>query len=83
MWHPLQALTTVLIALSAAAALPDLAAAIAPRPLRMSGLVDGLNRAVAAERLVEGRVLDAEGKVTYTGSGAGQDIEAAVLTGLE
>ena len=28
-------------------------------------------------------VLDAEGKVTYTGSGAGQDIEAAVLTGLE
>jgi len=28
-------------------------------------------------------VLNAEGKVTYTGSGAGQDIEAAVLTGLE
>ena len=27
-------------------------------------------------------VLDAEGLVTYTGSGAGQDIEAAVLTGL-
>ncbi len=27
-------------------------------------------------------VLDAEGRVTYTGSGAGQDIEAAVLTGL-
>ena len=27
-------------------------------------------------------VLDAEGTVTYTGSGAGQDIEAAVLTGL-
>ncbi len=28
-------------------------------------------------------VLDAEGKVTYTGSGAGQNIEAAVLTALE
>ena len=28
-------------------------------------------------------VLDAEGKVTYTGSGAGQDIEAALRTGLE
>ena len=28
-------------------------------------------------------VLDAEGTVVYTGSGAGQDIEAAVLTGLE
>ncbi len=27
-------------------------------------------------------VLDAEGAVTYTGSGAGQDIEAALLTGL-
>ena len=27
-------------------------------------------------------VLDAEGRVTYTGSGANQDIEAAVLTGL-
>ena len=27
-------------------------------------------------------VLDAEGTVTYTGSGAGQDIEAAVRTGL-
>ena len=27
-------------------------------------------------------VLDAEGTVTYTGSGAGQDIEAAVLTGI-
>ncbi len=27
-------------------------------------------------------VLDAEGTVTYTGTGAGQDIEAAVLTGL-
>ena len=27
-------------------------------------------------------VLDAEGRVTYTGSGAGQDIEAAVLTAL-
>jgi len=27
-------------------------------------------------------VLDAQGRVTYTGSGAGQDIEAAVLTGL-
>ena len=27
-------------------------------------------------------VLDAEGTVTYTGSGAAQDIEAAVLTGL-
>jgi thiol-disulfide isomerase/thioredoxin len=27
-------------------------------------------------------VLDAEGRVTYTGSGSGQDIEAAVLTGL-
>ncbi len=27
-------------------------------------------------------VLDAEGRVTYTGSGADQDIEAAVLTGL-
>ncbi len=27
-------------------------------------------------------VLDAEGTVTYTGSGAGQDIEAAVLTAL-
>ena len=28
-------------------------------------------------------VLDAEGTVVYTGSGANQDIEAAVLTGLE
>lgn len=28
-------------------------------------------------------VLDADGRVTYTGSGADQDIEAAVLTGLE
>ena len=28
-------------------------------------------------------VLDAQGRVTYTGSGANQDIEAAVLTGLE
>ncbi len=28
-------------------------------------------------------VLDAEGRVTYTGSGAGQDIEAAVLTAIE
>ena len=28
-------------------------------------------------------VLDAEGTVTYTGSGAGQDIEAAVRTGLD
>ena len=28
-------------------------------------------------------VLDAEGRVTYTGSGANQDIEAALLTGLE
>jgi thiol-disulfide isomerase/thioredoxin len=28
-------------------------------------------------------VLNAEGKVTYTGSGAGQDIEAAVRTGLQ
>ena len=28
-------------------------------------------------------VLDAEGRVTYTGSGGGQDVEAAVLTGLE
>ncbi len=27
-------------------------------------------------------VLDAEGRVTYTGTGAGQDIEAAVRTGL-
>lgn len=27
-------------------------------------------------------VLDAQGRVTYTGSGDGQDIEAAVLTGL-
>ena len=27
-------------------------------------------------------VLDAEGRVTYTGSGSGQDIEVAVLTGL-
>ena len=28
-------------------------------------------------------VLDAEGRVTYTGSGAGQDIEAAVRTALD
>ncbi len=28
-------------------------------------------------------VLDAEGRVTYTGTGAGQDIEAALLTGLD
>jgi len=28
-------------------------------------------------------VLDAEGRVTYTGSGAGQDIEAAVRTAIE
>jgi hypothetical protein len=27
--------------------------------------------------------LDAEGRVTYTGSGAGQDIEAAVRTAIE
>ncbi len=31
--------------------LPDLAAAIAPRPLRLESLVDGTNRRVPADRL--------------------------------
>src|SRR5262249_18413176 len=32
----------------------DVAAALAPRPLRLAGLVDGCNRRVAADRLAEG-----------------------------
>ena len=51
--------------------LPDVAAAIAPRPLRLDGLVDGLNRRLSAEAAralyrpgVEGyRAAGAEGRI--------------------
>jgi len=48
--------------------LSDVAAALAPRPLRLDGLVDGLNRQLSAETVAE---LYDSARAAYRAAGAG------------